>query len=534
MKWPPVLLTIVLALLAVSRPGAAPVNGTFLLEVPELKLEVSENSAAILPHSFINQLKLRVLRSSQEIPPGKIIVRINGEAANIIMTIHTAESAILCDLDLNYRPGFLLHAGRNSIEVSTESIYGRPSYAAFLLDVRNEPASLQEIQRQAHTSKPGEQPPSIHLINPQGTVENVREVSLEGCIEGGVAPVTLTVQGDPIRLQGNTRPSGERGVQVENADDSSCSGSRYSFSAPVALARKQDSIEVVATDAHNNSGGLRIPVIQGLRTPSRRWAVVIGVSRYRDNRIRQLQFADRDAEAIKDFLVDPKGGAVPPENMVYLANEEATFLNIRSALFDFLTKPGPDDLAIVYFAGHGTNDSKKRPDNYYLLGYDTDSDNLGSTAVPMWDLQAAFERTLQANVVTLVDACHSGGIGQAVPNMTNQRWIKAGFGRNRAIITASDVNEISREGDQWGGHGVFTYYVLQGLKGSADAHHDHKITVGELFDFVRPHVMQATGGAQTPSAQADFARAVVLTTGTSGTAVSNQERLQSWHGGQPR
>jgi caspase domain-containing protein len=529
MRRPPVHLTIALALAAVLRPvTATPVNGTFVLEVSELKLEVSENTAATLPNSFINRLELRILRSSQEIPPGKIIVRINGEAANIIMSTRTADSAIMCDLDLNFRPGFLLHSGRNSIEVSTESIYGRPSYATFLLDVRDEPASLREIQREVYASKPGERPPSIHLITPQGPVENVREVSLQGYVEGGFAPVTVTVQGEPIRLKAPTRPSEERSVLPETAAIS------YGFSTPVALASKQDSIELVATDAHNNRVRLRIPVIQGIRTPSQRWAVVIGVSRYRDNRISRLQFADRDAESIRDFLVDPRGGAVRPENMLYLANEEATFARIRSALFDFLTKPGPDDLAIVYFAGHGTNDFKKRPDNYYLLGYDTDLENLGSTAVPMWDLQAAFERTLQANVVTLVDACHSGGIGQAVPNMTNQRWIKAGFGRHRAIITASDVDEVSREGDQWGGHGVFTYYVLQGLKGSADAHHDRKITVGELFDFVRPHVVKATGGAQTPTAQAGLARAVVLTPGGSGTTASNREWVQSTQGGEPR
>jgi hypothetical protein len=528
MRIPSVLLTIAFVLAAVAKPLSAPETGTFLLEVPELKLEVAENNATVLPHSSINQLELRVLRSSQEIPPGKIIVRVNGEAANTIMSTRTSASEIVCDLDLNFRPGFLLHSGRNSVEVATESIYGRPAYAAFLLDVRDEPASLQEVQRESYASKLGEKPPSIHLISPQGTVENVRELSLQGYIEGGTAPVTLTVQGDPVRLKSPTGPSGERGVLPERA------GNSYSFNTPVALASKQDSIEVVAVDGHNNRARLRIPVVQGLKTPSRRWALVIGVSRYSDNRISQLQFADRDAEAIRNFLVDPKGGAVPPENVLYLANEEATFAKIHSALFDFLSRPGPDDLVIVYFAGHGTNDFKKRPDNYYLLGYDTDLENLGSTALPMWDLQAAFERTLQANLVALVDACHSGGIGQAVPNMTNQRWIKAGFGQYRAIITASDVDEVSREGSQWGGHGVFTYYVLQGLKGSADANHDRKITVGELFDFVRPHVVQATDGAQTPRAQPGLSRAVVLTPGRPAATASNRVWLQAMQGGQLR
>lgn len=495
---------------AAPSPRAA-AKGTFLLEVPELKLEVMENTATPIPNSLLNRLELHVLRSSQEIPPGKIIVRINGEAANTIMSTSAAESTIVCELDLNFRPGFLLHAGRNSVEATAESIYGRPFYAVFLLDVRSEPVSLRDIQRNTRVHKPGEEPPSIHLITPQGIVENVRELTVRGQVDGGIAPITVTVQGEAVQVKGRAASSQEkRGIEL--ADESKSS----TFVAPVALAREEDSIEVVATDAHGNSTRLLIPVIQGTRIPSRRWAVVIGVSHYHDSTIN-LQFADRDAQAMRDFLRDPKGGGVPEANIRYLENEEATAANIRSALFDFLSRPGPDDLAIVYFAGHGMNDSKKSPDNYYLLGYDTDLENLGGTAIRMRELQEAFETTLKANLVTLVDACHSGGIGK-VANITNQRWLKAGFGPHRAIITASDIDETSSGGSQWGGgHGVFTYYVLEGLKGAADLKHDHQITVGELFDFVGPHVREATGDGQTPIAQAGSERGLVLTRSASGT-----------------
>lgn len=509
------MLPIALMLAAVSRPQAPPATGVFLLEVPEMNVSVSENSIGILPSSSVDHLAVQIHKSSEELPPGKIIVRINGEAANIVMTTRTSEGTIRCDLDLNFRPGFLLHAGRNGIEVSAESIYGRPSYATFVLDVRGEPASLREVQRESYASTKGERPPKIHLVEPQGTVENVREFIVKGYIEGGIAPLTLTVNSEPVHLSQAARSTGARGVALEKQENS------IGFTAPVALAAKQGSVEIVASDAHGNRSRLRIPVIQGTRVPSQRWAVIIGVSHYRDAHIAQLQFADRDAQAVRAFLVDPKGGAVPPDHILYLANEEATYARIRSALFSFLTKPGPDDLAIVYFAGHGTNDFKKRPDNYYLLGYDTDMDNLASTAIPMWDLQSAFERTLQANVVTLIDACHSGGIGQAVPNMTNSRWLKAGFGSQRAIITASDVYEVSREGDQWGGgHGVFTYYVLQGLAGKADLNRDHKISVGELFDFVRTQVLRETNGAQTPTAQAGLTRSIVMAQGGPATLAS--------------
>jgi len=498
-----------LVISAGSTPRAA-TTGTFLLQVPELQLDVPENTAAPIQTSFLNRLELQVLRSSQEIPPGKIVVRINGEAANTIMTTRAAESTIACDLDLNFRPGFLLHAGRNSIEASAQSIYGRPFYAVFLLDVRGEPESLRDIQRQTKVVKGGEKPPAIHLSSPQGTVENVREVTVSGSIEGGVTPVTVTVQGEKVRVRTAAGSTEERGIQASG-------GAMSSFSSPVALAKQQESIEIVATDAHGNSTRLLIPVVPGIRVPSQRWAVVIGISHYQNSSI-SLQFADHDAQAIADFLRDPRGGGVPEANLRVLTNEEATSANIRSALFDFLSKPGPDDLTIVYFAGHGTNDFKNSPDTYYFLSYESDVNKLSTTAVRMTELQEAFEGTVKSNLVTLVDACHSGGIGN-VANVTNQRWLKAGFGAHRAIITASEIDETSSEGSQWGGgHGVFTYYILQGLQGAADIKHDHRITVGELFDFVGPHVRQATNNAQTPSAQAGSERGLVLTQTESRTA----------------
>jgi len=497
------LTAISIALAFGSRSDGAQI-GVFQLELPELKIQVNENVTADIPSSFVNHIAIRVLRSSQEMPTGQIVVRINGEPANIIMSTRAAESTILCDLDLNFRPGFLLHAGQNAIEASAKSVYGRPYYAIFILNVRDEPKTLREIQREAVVSKQGDSPPEIHLVDPQGAVENVRELTVNGYVRGGIAPVQVTVQGEAIALKSGPDRAGARKIEVVGVD-----GSAYTFTAPVALSLKQESIEIIATDAHNNRSRVLIPVIQGSRVPIQRWAIVIGVSHYQNSQIN-LQYADRDAESMRDFLEDPKGGAVPPTNVFYAVNEQATAGNIRSALFEFLDKPGPDDLVIVYFAGHGANDPES-PDNYYLLGYDADPQNLGATAVRMRELQESFGNYLKANLVTLVDACHSGGIGKSLQNMTNARWANAGFGSHRAIITASDVSEFSREDASWGGgHGVFTFYVLQGLKGAADADHDHQVSVGELFDYVSRHVADETHGAQNPQALARSERGFVL------------------------
>lgn len=519
MKLRKAILALSLAAAGVSTGAESGAGGVFELLVPELKLEVSESSPTTLPSSSVNRLQVRVLRSSQEVPPGKIILRINGEAANTIMYTRTDQSSITCDLDLNFRPGFLLHAGRNAIEASAESIYGRAFYAVFLLDVHGEPQSLRGLQWETVTSKPGETPPRIQLIEPQGVVENERELTVNGVVEGGIPPFIVMIQGESVPLKEGSPRFGSRGVYLE------AEGPHYSFKSLVALSSKQESIEIIAVDAHRNRRRVLIPVIQGTRLASRRWAVVIGVSHYSENGI-DLQFADRDAEAMRDFLEDPKGGAVPQDNMFFRENEQATSANLRSALFDFLSKPGPDDLVIVYFAGHGVNDPKS-PDNYYLLTYDSRLNDLGGTAVRMRELQESFGNYLKANLVALVDSCHSGGVGKAITNMTNARWQRAGFGEHRAIITASQIGESSREDQRWGGgHGVFTYYVLQGLKGAAAAHHGREITVGELFDYVQQHVSAATQGNQSPVALDGSERSFVLTQDRSGAARSELRASQ--------
>jgi len=222
MKLRTALLALSLAAAGVSNGFESTGSGVFALEVPELNLKVGENMTAAMPHSFVSRLELQVLRSSQEISPGKISVRINGEAANIIMSTHAAESTMVCDLNLYFRPGFLLHAGRNSVEASAESIYGRRYYAAFLLDVRDEPESLRDIQRETAVNRPGDKPPLIDLIRPQGPVENQRQLAVQGYVEGGVGPVSLTIQGQSV-------PPNRRRTALRSARCTDRGGGRVQF-----------------------------------------------------------------------------------------------------------------------------------------------------------------------------------------------------------------------------------------------------------------------------------------------------------------
>jgi hypothetical protein len=64
-----------------------------------------------------------------------------------------------------------------------------------------------------------------------------------------------------------------------------------------------------------------------------------------------------------------------------------------------------------------------------------------------------------------------------------------------------------------GGHGVFTWELLEGLRGAADVNKDHVVTAEELFNYVSNHVSQETKSRQNPRALAwttkDFPLALV-------------------------
>lgn len=74
-------------------------------------------------------------------------------------------------------------------------------------------------------------------------------------------------------------------------------------------------------------------------------------------------------------------------------------------------------------------------------------------------------------------------------------------GRQVAFVTSAEANEESLEDPKWGeGHGVFTHFLLEGMRGKADRQRPFDlITLGELFDYVRDEVIRETAGRQHPT-----------------------------------
>ena len=244
-----------------------------------------------------------------------------------------------------------------------------------------------------------------------------------------------------------------------------------------------------------------------------RWSVIIGISNYQDSRIPSLRYASRDARAFYDWAISQQGGKYAPANVKLLLNAEATVVNIKSALFSWLRKALQEDMVTIYFAGHGSPESPDLTKNLFLLPYDAIYDNISATSFPMWDIETALKRFIKAKkVVVIADACHSGGVGESfdIARRANRAIkinpISSGIqnlsqvGDGVCVISASSDNQFSQESKKWGGgHGVFTYFLLKGLRGDADYNKDNSVSLGELTSYLSEQVRRETKNAQSPT-----------------------------------
>jgi uncharacterized caspase-like protein/Flp pilus assembly protein TadD len=270
----------------------------------------------------------------------------------------------------------------------------------------------------------------------------------------------------------------------------------------------------LAVSAQQQNRDLRIEPTAAsnpFRDRGTRWAVVVGVSSYPNLPPgAQLRFAHRDAEDFAAFLRGYEGGGLPADHIRLLTNHEASLAQIRAALENWLVEAArPEDIVYFFFAGHGVLDDQ---DDGYFVASDSDPQNLHATALSFQEVDEILSTRLKAGQVVMVaDACHTGRLGwstysAALPSRAGDSLAKIGQGdRSFLKFLASKPSEQSFEDQRWdGGHGIFTYALLEGLRGAADADGDHVIRASEATDFASRRVPELTGGRQHPRVGGTF------------------------------
>ena len=219
------------------------------------------------------------------------------------------------------------------------------------------------------------------------------------------------------------------------------------------------------------------------------FAMIMGISTYKF--IRPLSFADSDAELFRDFLKSPAGGKIPDSNIYFLKNEEAKAANFLVKGMSWLRNRNlkAGDRLYIYLAGHG---DAINHDEYFYLTYDCnpagDKNNyLITGTIQLYNLKVRIAEASRkgVEVIFIMDACRTnelpgGGEGQ--------QQLQAAISEKQAgeiIMLATGAGQESLEDPLIGtGHGLFTYYLVDGLTGQADNSHDNLVTLEELENYI--------------------------------------------------
>ncbi len=225
------------------------------------------------------------------------------------------------------------------------------------------------------------------------------------------------------------------------------------------------------------------------------WAVIVGVGSY--EHMPSLRFTDDDAYQLYAFLKSPEGGALPDQQLRVLIDENATYRNILYTIRRVLHQADENDVVLFYFSGHGFESS------FLPVDYDGTKNELMHE-----EIRSLVNTSRAKHKIVIADACHAGGyqnFRSPTIDVALSRYYKAfkDTEGGTALLLSSKEKEYSLE-DGGLRSGVFSYFIIRGLKGEADSNLDKIITINELFDFVRDNVRYYTANMQTPLLVGDF------------------------------
>ena len=221
------------------------------------------------------------------------------------------------------------------------------------------------------------------------------------------------------------------------------------------------------------------------------YALIVGISDYEDEKVKDLSFAHRDAEAFADYLSSPAGGSVPSENISFLINKDATIGNIYAAKRNIQMKATADDLVYFYFSGHGA--IEEFYESGFFLAYDTPFQNYLTNAIRILDINNmanVLSTKKDVKVVVITDACHSGKISSADEARALHGELLSKSEANEVRIASCESDQFSQEGEAWGdGRGVFSYYLINGLRGLAEmGEPDGIVTLSEIRMYLEQKI----------------------------------------------
>lgn len=292
-------------------------------------------------------------------------------------------------------------------------------------------------------------------------------------------------------------------LKINGSEEGGSSDGKYNIKR-IARAGQTTTFNIVATDIFGNADTKTIVVSRAIvdskavfsalnpanvkkQVERDAVAVVIGIADYRS--LPKAEFANDDARAFYDYAIRALG--IKPENIKLLVDgdaEEAEILKTFRTWLPSRVKSTTD--VYVFYSGHGL----PMPDGkgLYLVPPRADREVIDDTAIPFSKLNAALTMAKPKSVTIFLDSCYSGQARSGETLVANARPVQLKsdsryFPENFTVITASQNDQISSSNPELQ-HGIFSYYLMKGMEGDADANRDGKITLGEMQAYLTENV----------------------------------------------
>ena len=369
--------------------------------------------------------------------------------------------------------------------------------------LRQELATLKAQQEQQQQTISNDN--QIPLI----TIASATTKGKQGVIRGrasdnvGVAEITVSGQRVSFNTDGNFQyqtfvPTGGKDIVIEVTDVAGLTSKQT-----VSLIRSAGTATAsIIFDSLNPLGRLVASNKDAL-------ALIIGVDGYENTPARAI-YADSDAQMFADYATEKLG--IPANRIKTLVNDNADEQGMLLAIKDWLARAnrqGQSDI-YVFFAGHGlaSDDGEKM----YLLPYDGSPRLLDRTAILRDELFADISAANPRSVTVFLDTCYSGttrGTDMLIASRPIAiRALEQSIPDNFTVMTAAAGDQTAKPLEE-AKHGMFSYFLMKGMEGEADANNDNEITAGELHSYVQTNVIQQSSGSQTPELQGDADRVLV-------------------------
>lgn len=359
--------------------------------------------------------------------------------------------------------------------------------------------SLAPDRTQKNLSLKLVQAPKIIITAPKdGHHTRASSITVEGFITRNKKPVYIDLNGKPIDKIG-------RNIKIQKMPNPDLYPNALPFKVndfPLVPGANFLTVHARFKDGYETKNTVRVGRIAKLlyafeTTPKlkrgvNRWALVVAVGDYEDPSIPDVGNASANVRAVEKMLTSPNGLGIPKNNVLVLALTTG-ILPTYSAILDGIRTIAryvePQDEVIVYFIGNGVIQDKKgikNPQNLYLLTQDSQLNNLASTAIN-FDLLYQSLKTVPAKMVScFIDANFYepnlkvlSSLGQKVSESISF-WNEDEAPQVNILSLCNGLKKSAGNKPS-----SFTKILIKALKGSADRNKDQKITIGEIYKYLK-------------------------------------------------